>query len=47
MAKGQSKNIANKSQGDMVPSDHSYPTTVCPAYPKTTEPEEMTLYPIS
>jgi hypothetical protein len=40
MTKGQSNNTTNKIQGHMSPSDHSYPTTVCPGYPNITEPEE-------
>jgi hypothetical protein len=27
----------NKSQGNMTPSEHSYPTTASPGYPNTTK----------
>jgi hypothetical protein len=43
MAKGPSKNTINKSQGNMIPSKHSYPTTASPEYYNTTKAPENDL----
>ena len=43
MAKGPQKNTINKSQGNMAPSEHSYPTTPSPGYPNTTKTQENDL----
>jgi hypothetical protein len=40
MAKGQFKNTINKSQGNMTPTEPSYPTTASPEYPNTPESQE-------
>jgi hypothetical protein len=40
MAKGQSKNTINKSQGYITPSEHSHPTTASPGYLNTIKAKE-------
>ena len=37
MFKGPQKNTINKSQGNIKPSKHSYPTTASPGYPNKTK----------
>jgi hypothetical protein len=43
MAKGPRKNIINQCQGNTTLSEHNYPTTAGPGYPKTTEAQENNL----
>jgi hypothetical protein len=40
IAKGQCKNIINKSQGNMIPPEPSSPTTARSRYPNTTETQK-------
>jgi hypothetical protein len=40
MTKGSRKNTNNKSQGNMTPSEHSYPIIASPRYPNSTEAQE-------
>jgi hypothetical protein len=42
-AKSPQKNTINKSQDNMTPPKHSYPTTASPAYPNITETQENDL----
>jgi hypothetical protein len=43
MAKGKHKNISNRNQDYLAPSDPSSPTTVNPAYPNTPEKQDSDL----
>jgi hypothetical protein len=40
MAKGPRKKIINKSQGNLIPLEHSYCTTASPGYPNAMETQE-------
>lgn len=43
MPKCQYKNAISNSQGNMAPTDSSYPTTVRPEYSSSAEPQEKDL----
>ena len=43
MAKGNSKNIINRNQGNMPSSEPSSPTTTSPGYPNTLEKQDLYL----
>ena len=43
MAKGKDKNITNKNQSNMAPSEPSSPTTASPGYPNTPEKQDLDL----
>jgi hypothetical protein len=45
MAKCPQKNIVNKSQGNVIPPKHSYPTAASPEYPNAPETQESDLKP--
>ena len=41
MAKGKRRNITNRNQGNMAPSEPNSPTTASPGYPSTPEKQEL------
>ena len=43
MAKSKYKNITNRNQGNMAPSEPSSPTTTSPGYPSTPEKQDLDL----
>ena len=43
MAKGKSKNITNRNQSNMAPSEPSSPTIASPGYPNTPEEQDLDL----
>ena len=43
IAKGKLKNINNRNQGNMVPSEPSSPTTASPGYTNTPEKQDLDL----
>ena len=43
MAKGKHGNVANRNQGNMVPSKPNYPTTVSPRHLITPEKQDVDL----
>jgi hypothetical protein len=43
MARGEGKNISNRNQGYLAPSEPSFPTTVSPGYPNATEKQDSDL----
>jgi hypothetical protein len=43
MARGKGKNISNRNQGYLAPSEPSSPTTVSPEHPNTPEKQDSDL----
>jgi hypothetical protein len=43
MSKGKCKNLTNRNQDYLAPSEPNYPTTVSPGYPNTQEKQDMDL----
>ena len=43
MVKGKHKNISNRNQGNMAPSEHSSPTIISPNYLNTTQEQDSDL----
>jgi hypothetical protein len=41
IAKGPQKNTINKSQGNKIPSEYSYPSIASPGYPNITKAQEL------